>query len=117
LEKEAVLEKTAAACAVTALSGLIALSLAGWWRGGLALAGGLALGPLNIPLTRHALGSGTDFRVTSVFRLGLLTALGLLLAAVVGWALGWMQAPLVIGGLALAQLLMAGAGVMEVLRA
>jgi hypothetical protein len=111
-----VLEKTAAACAVTALSGLVALSLAGWWRSGLALAGGLALGPLNIPMTRHALRSGIDFRVTSLFRLGLLSGLGLLVAAAAGWALGWAQAPVVIGGLALAQLLTAGMGAMEAVR-
>jgi hypothetical protein len=108
-----VLRKTAAACAVTAAAALVAFTAFGWWRAGLAVAIGLVLGSLNGPLARHALGTGVDFRVSSMFRLGILSALGI----AVGALLGWSQVPFVIGGVAASQLLLAGVAAVEVSRA
>jgi hypothetical protein len=111
-----VLGKTAAASAVTATVALITLSAFGEGRKGIAFTLGLGLGVMNLPMMRMALAEGRkgiDFRATSLFRLGILSAVGVALSGL----LGWSQGPLVMAGVGLAQLLIAGVAAARMLRA
>ena len=106
------LEKMAAGCAGCAGLSLVALSAAGHPRIGIALAAGLLLGAANGYLARRALTAPLAFQTSSLLRLGLLTGCGLGVAAL----LGLQTAPFVIGGIAVAQLLLAGVAVWQVTR-
>ena len=96
------IEKAAGA----ALAAAVLVLLAGWATGhmlfGLALAIGLALGSVNGYLAKRGFHSEAGFRMTSLMRLGGLTAAGL----VSGLLLGLPTVPFVIGGIAVAQLLL-----------
>lgn len=106
--------RTAAACAATAAIAIVVSAALGWWRIGVAIALGLTVGVLNGPLARRGLSVPLDLRISSLARMAALSGLGIGL----GWLLlGVDQVPFVIGGIAVAQLFMAGAGVVEVLRA
>lgn len=102
----------AGACALGAAGGFAVLAAAGHWRAGLALALGLLIGAGNGVLARSALSAGFDFRFTSLGRLALLSALGV----GAGLALGLVYVPLVLAGLGVAQLVLAGAAFREALR-
>lgn len=106
------LEKTVAACGAAAGLALIVGFTTGHWRPGTAMAVGLLLGSVNGYLARRALGAPTPFRTTSLWRLGLLTLVGLGL----GVLLGYPTIPFVIGGLAIAQLVLATVAAVEVTR-
>lgn len=70
---------------------------------GLAVATGLVVGASNGWLARRALGAQVDFRLAGLVRISVLTAAGLGLAAL----LGLDTLPLVMGGIGLAQLVLA----------
>ncbi len=102
-----------ASCLAGAAVALVALTLAGRWRAGLALALGLVVGSLNGLMAKRALESGVDFRFTSIGRLSVLTAAGI----GIGFVIGVATVPLVIGGIALAQLALAGVAAVHAVRA
>lgn len=108
--------KTVAICVGLAAVAIVALTLFGQWRTGAAVAIGLVLGSFNGLLAKHgvdvALEGGLGFRASSLFRMGLLTAVGLGL----GLLLGLPQVPFVIGGVALAQFVLVGVAAVEVSR-
>jgi hypothetical protein len=106
------LEKTVAACGAAAGLALIVGFTTGHWRPGAAMALGLLLGSVNGFLARRALGAPTPFRTSSLWRLGALTLVGLALGAL----LGYPTIPFVIGGLAIAQLVLATVAAVEVSR-
>lgn len=106
------LEKMAAGCAGCAALSLVALSATGHPRIGIALAVGLLLGAANGYMARRALAMPMAFGATSLMRLVLLSGCGLAVAAL----LGLQTAPFVIGGIAMAQLLLAGAAAWQVTR-
>lgn len=103
----------AAACGLLAAAGFGALALAGHPIAGLALGLGLLIGGSNGLLARRALGAEFDFRFTSLGRLGLLTLAGVAAGAL----LGMQVVPLVLIGIGVAQLVLAGAAFREALRA
>lgn len=114
--KNGVPVKTVAACVALAVLALIVLTALAQWKTGAAVAIGLVCGSFNGYLSKHgvdvALEGGIGFRSTSLLRMGLLTAVGLGL----GLLLGVPQIPFVIGGLALAQLVLVGVAAWEVSR-
>lgn len=81
------------------------------WRAGAALAGGLLIGSGNGFLAARTLGAGS-FRMLSLGRLSILTALGVGYGLLLGVDFLWLVAL----GLALAQLALTGAAVRETLR-
>lgn len=91
------------ACAVCALLAAAAGLALGSWRGGVAVALGLLVGAANGLLARRALGLDVSFRLTSVGRLMVLSAIGIGLGALLGLA----YIPLVIIGIGGAQLVLA----------
>ena len=97
------LRTTAIVCAGGALLAMTAGLALGSWRGGLAAALGLLVGAVNGFLARKALGFEAGFGFTSLGRLGLLSAVGLGLGAL----LGIVYVPLVLAGIAVAQLVLA----------
>lgn len=82
------------------------------WGPGLAVAVGLLIGSSNGFLARGALRSEVDFRLTSGLRLVLLTGVAIGVAALVDIRL----APFVIGGLGLAQLVLALVAAVQAVR-
>lgn len=103
---------TKAACLAGAGLALAVGLLTGHLVAAGALTGGLLIGSTNGFLARRALRADLDFRFTSLGRLALLTAAGIGLGA----ALGWAALPFALGGVALAQLLLAGAAAVAVAR-
>lgn len=99
-------------CGAAGLAAAGALAAAGHSRAGAALGAGLLIGSLNGWLARRTLGSPVGFTTSSLARLGALTTAALAVSAVLG--LGY--APLVAGGLALAQLVLAAAALVSALR-
>jgi hypothetical protein len=97
----------AAALAAVAGGGLL-----GQLWAGLAVAAGLLIGATNGFLARGALHSEIDFRLTSGLRLLVLTGAALGIAALLDLRL----APFVIGGVAVAQLLLALVAAVQVAR-
>jgi hypothetical protein len=106
------LNVTAAACAGMAVVALVVAAALGQPLAGVALALGLVLGGSNGFLAVRLLGLGVAFAATSLLRLMLLT----LLAIASGFVLGWDRAILVAAGMAVAQLVLSGASLREVLR-
>jgi hypothetical protein len=88
---------------VGALLALAAGLASGHWRGGAAVALGLLVGAANGFLARRALGIEAGFGFTAMGRLALLSAIGLGL----GLLLGLPYVPLVLLGIAAAQLVLA----------
>ena len=96
-----------------AVVALVVASALGQPLAGVALALGLLLGAGNGFLAVRLLGLGAAFAATSLLRLLLLT----MLAIASGFVLGWDRAILVAAGMAVAQLVLSGASLREVLRA
>jgi hypothetical protein len=94
---------TASACVAGALVAVAGATPLGHWRVGAALALGLLVGATNGFLARRALGIEANFGFTAVGRLALLSAAGLGL----GLLLGLQTVPLVLLGIAAAQLVLA----------
>jgi hypothetical protein len=97
------LTATAAACLAGALIASAAGLALGSWRAGLAIALGLLVGATNGFLARRALGVEAGFGFTSMGRLALLSAVGVGLGVLLGLPL----VPLVLVGIAAAQLVLA----------
>lgn len=97
------LTATAVVCVATALLAATAGLAFGSWRGGVAVALGLMVGATNGFLARRALGLEAGFGFTSMGRLAILSAAGLGLGAL----LGLQFVPLVLVGIAGAQLVLA----------
>jgi hypothetical protein len=107
------LHLTALVCVAGALLAAAGGTLLGSWRGGVAVALGLLVGATNGFLARRALGVDAGFRATSMGRLAVLSALGLGLGAL----LGLQYVPLVLIGIAAAQLVLAVAASVAAVRA
>ena len=78
---------------------------------GLAVAAGVVLGSVNGMLVRRSVSVGAAFAALSLSRLLLLSLLALAASLVLGIREGW----LIVGGIALAQLLLVTAALKEVL--
>ncbi|MGH7902720.1 MAG: hypothetical protein ACREPA_01160 [Candidatus Dormibacteraceae bacterium] len=98
-----VVRATAAACVAGAALSLVAGGVAARPVTGEALAVGLLIGSVNGGLAARSLGTDMDFRFASMGRLACLTAAGLM----VGVLLGAAYVPLVVAGIAAAQMLLA----------
>lgn len=103
---------TVMVCIAGALLAVLAGTALGSWRGGVAVALGLLIGSANGFLVRRALGADAGFRVISLGRLAILSAVGLLLGAL----LGLPFVPLVLLGIAAAQLVLALVSTVTALR-
>lgn len=106
------IEKAAGAALTAAVLALLAGVVSGHWLDGVAGALGLAIGSTNAFLARRGLQGPLGFRASSMARLLLLSLLGL----GAGLAIGVSTVPFVIGGIALAQLLLAAVAIREVSR-
>lgn len=96
---------------VTAVAVLVAGIAVGQARHGLALCVGLLVGSANGILVQRSLALGMAFTALSLLRLLLLTALGLGIGVLIGLSQVW----LVVAGIAIAQLVLAGWAVREAL--
>jgi hypothetical protein len=94
--------KVVVGCVVAAAVALAALSLAGNVRAGAAVALGLLLGSVNGALAERALGAGVSLRMSSLPRLGVLSALAVVCGLLIGVAYTWI----VVLGVAGAQLVL-----------
>jgi hypothetical protein len=94
---------TAAACTAGALLAVAAGLASGHWRAGAGVALGLLVGAVNGFLARRAMGIEASFGFTAMGRLAFLSAVGLGL----GLLLGLPYVPLVLLGIAAAQLILA----------
>ena len=95
-----------------AAASVIALGFAtGQVKNALAFAIGLLVGSANGLLVQRSLAFGMGFTALSLVRLLLLTGLGLGIGLLIGLAQVW----LVVGGIAVAQLVLAGFAVREAL--
>jgi hypothetical protein len=106
------LRETVIASAILALVATTISALFGQVSIGVGLAAGLLLGSANGYAIDALLGHAAPFLAASILRLATFSALGLLLAVVVG-----ISAWSVMVGVAGAQLVMVGAGVRQGLRA
>lgn len=97
------LKTTVIACVAGALVAVAGAAAFGQWRVGAGLALGLLVGATNGFLARRALGIEASFGFTAMGRLALLSAVGLGL----GLLLGLENVPLVLLGIAAAQLVLA----------
>lgn len=97
------LKITVTACVAGALVAVAGAAALGHWRVGAGIALGLLVGATNGFLARRALGIEASFGFTAIGRLALLSAAGLGL----GLLLGLQNVPLVLLGIAAAQLVLA----------
>lgn len=105
------LRNTLVASAVVAVS-VMALGFAtGQVKNALALAIGLIVGSANGLLVQRSVALGVGFTAVSLVRLMVLTALGLGIGLLIGLSQVW----LVVGGIAVAQLVLAAFAVKEAL--
>jgi len=104
---------TVGACTAGALLAVVAGLALGSWRGGTAVALGLLVGATNGFMARKAVGADLSFRASSMGRLAILSAVGLGL----GGLLGLQFIPLVLIGIAAAQLVLAVAATVTAVRA
>ncbi len=107
------IEKAAGAALAAAALALLVGVASGHSLLGLAAAIGLAIGSTNGFLTKRSLNGPLGFRAASMARLGLLSLVGI----AAGLVIGVRTLPFVIGGIALAQLLIAAVAIREVARA
>lgn len=105
---------TAAVCAGAAVLAAGLGTALGYWRVGVALALGLAVGPVNGFLARRALGADLAFGATSMGRLLLLSAVALALGA---GLFGLPLVPAVLLGIGAAQLVLAVVAGLSAVRA
>ena len=103
---------TIVACTAGAVLAAAVGLATGSWRGGVAVALGLLVGSVNGFLARRTLGADAGFRVTSLGRLAILSAVGLVLGAL----LGLPYVPLVLLGIAAAQLVLAVVSTLTMIR-
>jgi hypothetical protein len=103
---------TASSCAVAAPMALAVGAALGAWRGGMAVGLGLLVGATNGFMARRALGAEIGFGAASLGRLAILSiaALGL------GALLGLQFIPLVLLGVAAAQIVLAVAAAVSAVR-
>jgi hypothetical protein len=113
VRRENLVLRTTVACAVAALAALIGLAAAGRPLAGAAVGAGLLIGSLNGWLAERALGAGASFLATSLGRLALLSGAAIALA----WAFGLQTAPLVLAGVAGAQLVLVAVAILATLEA
>ncbi len=99
-------------CLGTAVAALAVFPATGHPRAGVAAAVGLLIGSVNGHLALRSLTSGASFRIASLGRLSVLSVAGV----GIGLLLGTDVVYLTIGGLAVAQLVLAGAAAYEVAR-
>lgn len=102
---------TLAASGVTAAAVLVFGLATGQFKNALALAIGVLIGSANGLLVQRSLALGVGFTALSLVRLLLLTGLGLGIGLLIGLSQVW----LVVGGIAVAQLVLAGFAVREAL--
>lgn len=102
---------TIAVSAIAAIAAFIVGIALGQVRPGLALGIGLLVGSVNGILVQRSVSLGVGFTALSLVRLMLLTAFGLGIGLLIGLPQVW----LVVVGMALAQLVLAGFAVREVL--
>jgi hypothetical protein len=95
-----------------ALLVLVVAALVGQLRAGLEIDVGLFIGAANGPMIQRSVLLGARFGVLSLGRLLLLSVIGLGIGLALGPSLAW----LVIAGIALAQLVLAGAGAWRMVR-
>jgi hypothetical protein len=95
--------------AAGALAVLVAGLALGQWRNALALAIGLLIGSANGLMVQRSLTLGMAFSALSLVRLLVLTAIGIGIGLLIGIAQVW----LVVVGIGLAQLVLAGWAVRE----
>jgi hypothetical protein len=112
-EGEAVLRTTLRICLLVAAAAILVLGLSGHLDAGIAFAIGVGIGSTNGYLARHTLGLELSFWMTSLGRLAVLSAAGLMVALLLDPGFAW----LVPVGIAVAQILMAGAALKQALRA
>lgn len=103
---------TAVACAALALVVVALAAIGGHTVTGVAIAAGCLLGSVNGPLARRALASDLGFRSSSLLRLALTTAAGIL----VGALLGRHEIFFVLVGLGAAQLTLAAVSAVTLVR-
>lgn len=103
------LRNAAVACALAAVLAISAAATAGQWRAGAALAAGLLLGALNGPWAQRTLNAGISFRFMSLGRLAVLSAAAIGVGAVLGIDVAWLP----VLGLGVAQMVLAGAALVE----
>lgn len=99
-------------CLGVAAAALVVLSVTGHPRAGAAAAAGVLIGSVNGHLALRSLTSGASFRIASLGRLAALSVAGV----GIGLLLGTDVVYLTIGGLAVAQLVLAAAAAYEVAR-
>jgi hypothetical protein len=90
-------------CLAAAIIAVAFSIVAGFPRAGIAIAAGLVIGSVNGHLALRSLASDASFRIASLGRLGILSAAGV----GVGFLLGTDVVYFTIGGLAVAQLILA----------
>jgi hypothetical protein len=95
-----------------ALVVLVTAAVIGQLRAGLEIDIGLFVGAANGPMIQRSVLLGVRFGVLSMARLLLLSVIGLGIGLALGPSLAW----LVIAGIALAQLVLAGAGAWRMVR-
>jgi len=105
------LRNTLAASGVVAVAVMAFGFATGQVKNGLALAIGLLVGSANGLLVQRSLDLGVGFTAVSLVRLLVLTGLGLGIGLLIGLSQVW----LVVGGIAVAQLVLAGFAVREAL--
>ena len=108
---ERLLRNTVLVAGVASIAAIVVAIALGQPRQGLALATGLLVGSLNGLLVKRSLALGMAFTALSLARLLLLTTFGL----GIGLLIGLQQVWLVVAGIAIAQLLLAGFAVGEAL--
>ena len=99
--------RTATICLAGAVLILVVATVTGHATAGIGIAAGMAIGAGNGLLAERLFATGAPIAVTSLFRLTVLTASALLVA----WLLGFEHAYFVIGGVALAQLVLVSTAV------
>ncbi len=82
--------KVVVGCVVAAALALVVLSMAGNVRAGAAVALGLLLGSVNGALAERALGAGVSLRMSSLPRLGVLSAVAVVSGLLIGVAYAWI---------------------------
>jgi len=105
------IRNTVAASTVAAASVMAFAFATGQVKNGLSLAIGLLVGSANGLLVQRSLALGMAFTAVSLIRLLALTGLGLGIGVLIGLSQVW----LVVGGIAIAQLVLAGFAVREAL--
>jgi hypothetical protein len=104
--------QTAAVCAVAAIVAFLALLAVGQPWAGISLGVGIALGGINGLLAARTHEMGGAFRFLSLARIGMLSALALVVGVLLQPATAWVG----LFGLAASQFLMSALAAREVLR-